>query len=198
MSNAYPLHILLTSTLCFSQKLESIAKSKAEDIEWMQQKHIARLTTMKATHSTAIKRRDDSLNQSIELVSGFHQMFADCLAELREETVPKEKAAKLSQKAATAHAKYIEYKFLTDSLIDEIRDEQSNSLELSNKLSEYEEMIDYLYEELDCKDRDYQSVIEYIDLFYAEDAAAMVPCAISKHYVCNKDGKGDMLAGTIL
>ena len=59
-------------------------------------------------------------------------------------------------------------------------------------------MIDYLYEELDCKDQDYKSVIEYIDLFYAEDASAMAPRAISKHYVCNKDGKGDMLAGTIL
>ena len=80
---------------------------------------------------------------------------------------------------------------MTDSLIDEIRDEQSNSLELSDKLSEYEEMIDYLYEQLDCKDRDYQSVIEYIDLFYAEDAATMVPRVISKHYVCNKDGKGN-------
>ncbi len=59
-------------------------------------------------------------------------------------------------------------------------------------------MIDYLYEELDFKDQDYQSVIDYIGLFYAEDASAMVPHAISKHYVCNQDGKGDMLASTIL
>ena len=164
----------------------------------MQQKHIARLTTMKTTHSTIIKQRDDSLNQSMELVSGFHQMFADCLAELREETIPKEKAAKLSQKAATAHAKYIEYKFLTDSLINEIRDEQSNSLELNNKLLEYEEMIDYLYEELDCKDRDYQSIIEDIDLFYAEDAAAMVPRAISKPMFVIKMGRVIMHACVIL
>jgi hypothetical protein len=52
-------------------------------------------------------------------------------------------------------------------------------------------MIDCLYEEWDCKDRDYQSIIEYVDLFYAEDAAAMVPRTISKHYVRNKDGKGN-------
>ena len=49
-------------------------------------------------------------------------------------------------------------------------------------------MIDYLYNRLEEQQNDFNQVVQYIDKYYAEEAAQ--PKCIAKHWVSNKDGKG--------
>ena len=50
---------------------------------------------------------------------------------------------KLNKKAAETHANYLQHKVMYDALKDEVRDQQSTSIELRQQLEEYEETIEY-------------------------------------------------------
>lgn len=88
----------------------AIKREHEDKVHQIQQAHKERVTNIRSRHATAMARTKETLRKSEELVQGFNEMFANCLSELRDETVPKEKAEQLSRKAATAHTKYLEYK----------------------------------------------------------------------------------------
>ena len=51
-------------------------------------------------------------------------------------------------------------------------------------------MLDYLSDELDHQRHDFDTVIEYIDMYYNEQIEAMKTNTIAKHNVPNRSGKG--------
>jgi signal transduction histidine kinase len=123
------------------------------------------------------------LCESNELIQGFQEMFAECLVEMREANVSCRQADKLASQAVQAHSRYFDHKLLNDSLTDEIRDIQCSMHELCERITEYKEMLDY-------QRHDFDTVFEYVDMYYNEQIEAMKSNTIAKHNVPNRSGKG--------
>jgi hypothetical protein len=85
----------------------------------------------------------------------------------------------------------VQHKLIAESLHDGYQNEQLNVIELQHQVNEYEAMIDYLYEEMDKREHDFDSIVKYIDHFYIEESYNSKPRVIRKHYVPNHDGKGE-------
>jgi hypothetical protein len=136
--------------------------------------------------------KKEQLRQADELVAGMQEMFEEMTKEVMDATTESEDAMKwmdmLKSKAASAHAKYIEHKLLANELNNEVRDSSLTQQQLELENEEYKATIEYLYDYLDEQQRDFNSIVKYIDKYYAEEATSPKP--IAKHYVPNKSGGG--------
>ncbi|KAL3779114.1 hypothetical protein ACHAWO_005927 [Cyclotella atomus] len=124
---------------------------------------------MQTIHAGCLESKKEQLRQANELVAGMQEMFEEMTKEVMDATTESEDAMKrmdrLKSKAVSAHAKYIEHKLLANELNDEVRDNC-----------------------LDEQQRDFDSIVKYIDKYYAKEAASPKP--IAKHYVPNKSSGG--------
>ncbi len=118
----------------------------------------------------------------------FYEMSDEVVDANKSSRLASDKMLKLKEKAAAAHHKYIEHKLLSLELKDEVRDKELRVSELELEVSEFSSIVDYLYEQVDQQRQDFDSIVEYIDKYYAEEMPK--PKLIAKHYVPNKDGKG--------
>ncbi len=139
-----------------------------------------------------IQSKNKQLRDANELIAGYQEMFFEMADEVSHSHRAKKGAAtdlaKLKEKLASTHFKYIEHKLLSAELQDEIRDSDLLVSELKVQVSDLSSIVDYLYDELDRQHDDFDSIVNYIDKYYAEEMAK--PKMIAKHYVPNKDGKG--------
>lgn len=91
-------------------------------------------------------------------------------------------------KASIAHSKYVKHKLIAESLHDWYCKERLNAIDLQHQMNEYEAIIDYLYEEMDKREHDFNSMVKYVDHYYTKESYNSKPIEISKHYVPNCDG----------
>jgi chromosome segregation ATPase len=136
-----------------------------------------------------IQSKNKQLRDDNELIAGYQEMFFD---EVSQSNRAKKGAAtdlaNLKDKLASTHFKYIEHKLLSAKLQDEVRDSDLLVSELKVQVSDLSSIVDSLYDELDCQCDDFDSIVNYIHKYYAEEMAKLK--LIAKHYVPNKDGKG--------
>jgi chromosome segregation ATPase len=148
------------------------------------------MTSLKQRHAEAIEGKNALLKEYDGNIEGYDKMFTELLNEVRDKHVSRRQMQKLNKKAAETHANYLQHKVMYDALKDEVRDQQSTSIELRQQLEEYEETIEYLYDKIDNMQSDFDSVISYVDLYYEKEVSAREPLYVSKHQVPNRNCKG--------
>ena len=148
------------------------------------------MTSLKQRHAEAIEGKNALLKEYDDNIEGYEKMFTELLNEMRDKHVSRRQMQKLNKKAAETHANYLQHKVMYDALKDEVRDQQSTSIELRQQLEEYEETIEYLYDKIDNMQSDFDSVISYVDLYYEKEVSAREPLYVSKHQVPNRNCKG--------
>ena len=152
--------------------------------------HREAMTSLKQRHAEAIEGKNALLKEYDDNIEGYEKMFTELLNEMRDKHVSRRQMQKLNKKAAETHANYLQHKVMYDALKDEVRDQQSTSIELRQKLEEYEATIDNLYNIIDNMQSDFDAIIRYIDLYYKEEMSGREPLYISKHQVPNRNCKG--------
>ena len=157
----------------------------------LKEHHRQSLKKMTAVHAAELHQKNSKIKAANDLVAGMQEMFDEMSKEVIDATTAAEKSstslAVAKQKAAEAHAKFIEHKLLAGELTDEIVFVDCASADMEADLEQSREMIDYLYR-LEEQQSDFKQVVQYIDKYYAEEVAQ--PKCIAKHLVSNKDGKG--------
>ena len=148
------------------------------------------MTSLKQRHAEAIEGKNALLKEYDDNIEGYEKMFTELLNEMRDKHVSRRQMQKLNKKAAETHANYLQHNVMYDALKDEVRDQQSTSIELRQQLEEYEETIEYLYDKIDNMQSDFDSVISYVDLYYEKEISAREPLYVSKHQVPNRNCKG--------
>ena len=152
--------------------------------------HREAMAALKHRHAQAIESKNSLLKQYDSTIKGYEKMFTELLHKMKDKHVSRRQMERLNKKAAQTHAKYLQHKVMYDALKDEVRDQQSTSLELRQRLEEYEATIDYLYNKIDNIQSDFDAIISYIDLYYEEERSAWEPLYVSKHQVPNRNCKG--------
>lgn len=152
--------------------------------------HREAMTSLKQRHAEAIEGKNALLKEYDDNIEGYEKMFTELLNEMRDKHVSRRQMQKLNKKAAETHANYLQHKVMYDALKDEVRDQQSTSIELRQQLEEYEETIEYLYDKIDNMQSDFDSVISYVDLYYEKEVSEREPLYVSKHQVPNRNCKG--------
>ena len=151
---------------------------------------------MQQLHSNAIATTNAKLKAADKLVAGFEEMIHEMTKEVGDaiKSSCKYKHQLLNAKsiASRAHHNYMQYKLLSDSLNNEVCDSDKLMAKLHMQASEYEEVIDYLYDEQSQMQQNFDQIVRYIDQWYKEDTPQPRPNA--NHYVPNKDGKGTILS----
>ncbi len=157
--------------------------------------HREELMKLKKVHAIVVHNKNVEIKIADVLVAGYEETFSELLEEMREEKQKTNDYAKkydfLRKKASIAHSKFAQHKLIAESQHDGYRDEQLNAMELQCQVNEYEVMIDYLYEEMDKRERDFDSIVKYIDQYYTEASYNSKPRVICKHYVPNREGRGE-------
>jgi hypothetical protein len=98
-----------------------------------------------------IQSKNKQLRDANELIAGYQEMFFEMADEVTHSNRAKKGAAtdlaRLKEKFASTHFKYIEHKLLSAELQDEIRDKV--------QVSDLSSIVDYLYDELDRQRDDF-------------------------------------------
>jgi hypothetical protein len=153
--------------------------------------HREAMTSLKQRHAEAIEGKNALLKEYDDNIEGYEKMFTELLNEMRDKHVSRRQMQKLNKKAAETHANYLQHKVMYDALKDEVRDQQSTSIELRQQLEEYEETIEYLYDKIDNMQSDFDSVISYVDLYYENHRYCSTQCSVDHVSCC---GCSDVLA----
>ena len=182
----------------FNRRLDSAyseVDSKSEEISMLKEDHRIAMKKMTATHARELSSKNHKLKQANDLVAGMQEMFEEMSKEVLDATATAQSniAAldRAKKKAAHAHARYIEQKLISGELNDEVCSADNAISDVEADLKQSQEMIDYLYSRLEEQERDFNQIVAYIDKYYSEEAAQ--PKVIAKHYVRNRDGKGNVL-----
>lgn len=165
---------------------EDLQRSK-QYIDTLKVQHKSTIAQMKQLHAATIESKNKQLKEADELVEGLEEMFQEMVAEVNDATnsanTSSQRLERAKAKASQAHSKLMEHKILTGELKDELRDGELATKDLTNELEECREAIDYLYDERERMQTDFNSIIEYLDEYAS-------PKPIAKHYVPNRNGRG--------
>ena len=169
-------------------------KAAKESIDKLKIKHKNALTTVRNNHAKAMKSKVERLKEAEELSEGLQVMFGELLDEVDAATSASRKLetkfVNAKRRAQAAHTAYVEHKLLNDVLTDEIRDSEVSS----EKVEEYEEVIDYLSREIEDQQREFDDILAFIDHCSCVDSDSEQvkpqPKKIAKHYVPNRSGRG--------
>jgi chromosome segregation ATPase len=182
--------------LCLCQSAFYDAQNYKNAVDKLKIQHKEAITQMQQLHSNAIATTNAKLKAADKLVAGFEDMIHEMTKEVGDAVKSsckyKHQLLNAKSKASRAHYNYMQYKLLSDSLNNEVCDSDKLMAKLHMEASEYEEVIDYLYDEQSQMQQDFDQIVHYIDQWYKEDAPP--PRHIAKHYVPNKDGKGMALS----
>jgi hypothetical protein len=158
--------------------------------------HKEAITQIQQLHSNAVATKNAKLKAADNLVAGFEEMIKEMTTEVGDAVKSsyqyRHQLLNAKSKASRAHYNYMQYKLLSDSLNNEVCDNERLVAKLHMQASEYEEVIDYLYDEQSQMQQNFDQIVHYIDQWYKEDTPQ--PRPIAKHYVPNKDGKGTILS----
>lgn len=176
------------------QELHLEVKAARESIDKLKIKHKNALASVRNNHAKAMKSKVEQLKEAEELSEGLQVMFGELLDEVDAATSASRKLetkfVNAKRRAQAAHTAYVQHKLLNDVLTDEIRDSQVSS----DKVGEYEEVIDYLSREIEDQQREFDDILTFIDHCSRVDSDSEQekpqPKKIAKHYVPNRSGRG--------
>ena len=130
-------------------------------------------------------------------------MFSELLDELTSHKNGKCAAVrdnkKLKEKAKSVAKRMKNLNKDISSLKEDICFEEANVIDLKEKVTEYEQVIDAMQAQMDDENDHYDNVIAYMEHYYEDYVATLSPRYIKKHWVNNeKRGKLTILGITFV
>ena len=121
------------------------------------------ITQIQQLHSNAVATKNAKLKAADNLVAGFEEMIKEMTKEVGDAVKSsyqyRHQLLNAKSKASRAHYNYMQYKLLSDSLNNEVCDNEQLVAKLHMQASEYDEVIDYLYDEQSQMQQNFDQIV---------------------------------------
>eukprot|EP00956_Cyclotella_meneghiniana_P002231 scaffold2510_cov65-Cyclotella_meneghiniana.AAC.1 len=193
-SQQQQFELYLKEAVSEAKALDGELKNAKNCIDEMKVRHKNVITKIKRDNARAIQAKNVRVKEAEELAQGLHVLFNDMVDEVGQASKSSRKSQNdliaAKAKASKAHAAYVEHKLLSNLLTDEVRDAQLNEKSYREKVEEYGEIIEYLSQQLEDQESEFDDILQFIDSCVGNTACEPTPRVIAKHYVPNKRGGG--------
>jgi hypothetical protein len=184
------------------QNLKRYYNSVLDDIKT---KHRASLRKQQILHAQVIERKNETVKNMWSDVEGTREMLWETFDEMSESkrtvrlaTTSAKKAAASAERATEKlfmlYKKLKESSSLINELKDEINDDQKVISDFHSKVDGYEVIIDCMEREYEDKCNEHQTKITLMEAYYKEIIRKQSPRHVMKHWVKNKDLRGNYIA----
>ena len=188
------------------QKLKRDHNAVLDDIKI---KHRSSFRKQQILHAQLIERKNETVKKMLQDVEDTREMLWETLNEMNESkrtvalaSSSAKKTAALAERAtgrsSMLYKKLEESSSLINELKDEINDENNVISDLHSKVDEYDVIIDCMEWEYEAKCNEHRTEISTIKAYYEEIIRKQSPRHVMKHWVKNKESRGNYIASLIL
>ena len=168
-------------------------------------KHRMNLCKQQILHAQVIERKNETVKKMWSNVEGTREMLWETFNEMSESKRTLRLASPLAKKGGSIcgkgygklcmlYNKMKESSSLINELKAEINDDQKVISDFSSKVDEYEVIIDCMEQEYEDVCNGHQTKITSMEEYYEEIICKQSPHHVMKHWVKNKDLRGNNIA----
>jgi chromosome segregation ATPase len=156
--------------------------------------HRMKFADLKKVHAAAIEEKNHRIKAASKMLTDMHELHLELAAEIiqvkRNARLSGADVKKLKEGNTALKSRLMIQKQEMNSLIDEVRDKHNYMKSLEDKVSEYEDALDFMSNQYEDQEEEFTDIIACIDNFYSNEMTKLSPLFIKKHMVNNKKYKG--------
>jgi hypothetical protein len=156
--------------------------------------HRMKFADLKKVHAAAIEEKNHRIKAASKMLTDMHELHLELAAEIiqvkRNARLSGADVKKLKEGNTALKSRLMIQKQEMNSLIDEVRDKHNYMKSLEDKVSEYEDALDFMSNQYEDQEEEFIDIIACIDNFYSNEMTKLSPLFIKKHMVNNKKYKG--------